>query len=298
MELCIPTPRSASATALDAKQTSRRQQLPPPAWQGVWRAGLRAWKALQHGLSAIGMATLAIAVLLWSHEPLRAQLEREAADWLLNRQASSTDSEPPPGTDTPELASLPAPQARVTDWLARKYRVASEPLASLVAEAYRIGPQLQLEPALILAVMAAESRFNPYAASPWGAHGLMQVLTHVHADKFASLGGPAAAFDPVSNLRVGAQVLREAIQRAGSVPGGLRLYVGAITVDRRDYIVKVLSETERLKRVAAGQRVPFLAPVPIELPSDDRADPAATADNPVSSDDRKEGGTTVANAAS
>jgi anti-sigma factor RsiW len=146
--------------------------------------------------------------------------------------------------------------------------------------------------------MAAESRFNPYAASPWGAHGLMQVLTHVHADKFASLGGPAAAFDPVSNLRVGAQVLREAIQRAGSVPGGLRLYVGAITVDRRDYIVKVLSETERLKRVAAGQRVPFLAPVPIELPSDDRAGPAATADNPVSSGDRKGDGTTIANAAS
>ncbi|MDW8336335.1 MAG: lytic transglycosylase domain-containing protein, partial [Tepidimonas sp.] len=82
-------------------------------------------------------------------------------------------------------------------------------------------------------------------------------------DKFEPHGGPQAAFDPLSNLRVGAQILHEAVRRAGSVPGGLRLYVGAVTLDAHDYTLRVLSERERLRRVAAGQRVAFNAVVTI-----------------------------------
>ncbi len=33
----------------------------------------------------------------------------------------------------------------------------------------------------------------------------MQVLTRVHADKFAPFGGVAAAFDPLANIKVGAR---------------------------------------------------------------------------------------------
>jgi hypothetical protein len=137
--------------------------------------------------------------------------------------------------------------------------VAKEPISALVAEAYDVGSKLNIDPKLILSVMAMESRFNPFAASPVGAHGLMQVMTRVHTDKFENFGGTMAAFDPVTNLRVGAMVLEETIRRAGSVEGGLRLYVGAVTSDGQDYIDKVLSEHDRLKRVAQGQRVAFNA---------------------------------------
>lgn len=225
----------------------------------------RAWRALHGGMSLLGAATVALALLLASQPQLRADLEQAATRWLLQRQA---DEAAPleAGAEratVADLRALPPEQARMTDWLARKYRVAPEPLAALVAEAHAVGRQLGLEPALLLAVMAQESRFNPFAASPMGAHGLMQVLTRVHEDKFEPHGGPLAAFDPLSNLRVGAQILHEAVRRAGSVPGGLRLYVGAVQQDGRDYVLRVLSEQERLKRVAAGQRVPFNAAVPV-----------------------------------
>ena len=229
----------------------------------------RAGQIVNQGLVTLGIVVAGVSLLLLLQPPLRVELERNAVEWLQQRQGMSAPTEDSPTTlvaDNPSILDprqLPTEQQRVAQWLARKYRVASEPLAALVSEAHVVGQQLRLDPMLILAVIAAESRFNPYAASPWGAQGLMQVHTRMHADKFEDFGGTHAAFDPLSNLRVGAVILRDAIRSAGSVPGGLRLYVGAVSVDARDYIVKVMSEQERLKRVAAGQQVGFLAPMPL-----------------------------------
>jgi soluble lytic murein transglycosylase-like protein len=55
----------------------------------------------------------------------------------------------------------------VAQWLARKYRVAPEPVAALVAEAYDVGRASKLDPTLILAIMAVESSFNPLPKAPW-----------------------------------------------------------------------------------------------------------------------------------
>lgn len=234
------------------------------------RVAARIWAAARHGMALVGLATLATLALLAAHPELRADVQRAlVAGWTADDVADVVSLVTDGNEDisdrvlAADLQALPPEQARVAQWLARKYRVASEPIGALVAEAYQLGPQLRLDPALILAVMAIESRFNPFAASPWGAHGLMQVHTRVHADKFEALGGTLAVFDPLSNLRVGAAILQDAVRRAGSIPGGLRLYVGAVTSDGADYIVKVLSEYERLKRVHGGQRVPFQAAMPL-----------------------------------
>lgn len=260
MTTCIDTRGGAPASArIDAA----RGDAPHPLWQLT----ARAWAAARHGMALFGVATLAGILLLAAQPQLRAELERGMTDWLLGRQATlapeGDELAAPERVLAADLKELPPEQVRVAHWLARKYRVASEPIGALVAEAYQLGPQLRLDPALILAVMAVESRFNPFAASPVGAHGLMQVHTRVHADKFEGFGGTLAAFDPLSNLRVGAEILQDAVRRAGSVPGGLRLYVGAVTTDGRDYIVKVLSEYERLKRVSGGQQVGFQAAMPL-----------------------------------
>jgi hypothetical protein len=151
---------------------------------------------------------------------------------------------------------LPTDQANIAMWLSRKYRVAPEPISALVVEAFEIGPRNRIDPTLILAVMAIESSFNPFAQSTVGAQGLMQVRTKIHTEKYDDFGGDMAAFDPIANLRVGVAVLKEAISRNGSVEAGLRQYVGAANSgEDGGYIVKVLVEQQRLQEVALGRLV-------------------------------------------
>jgi hypothetical protein len=86
-------------------------------------------------------------------------------------------------------------------------------------------------------------------------------MTHVHDDKYNAFGGKFAAFDPVTNLRVGAQVLKECITRAGGLEEGLRYYVGAANLpDDGGYAAKVLSEQTHLRMVAGGKIVAVNAP--------------------------------------
>jgi hypothetical protein len=95
----------------------------------------------------------------------------------------------------------------------------------------------------------------------------MQVLTRVHDDKYEAFGGTHAAFDPIANLRVGVQVLKECIARAGSLQEGLRYYVGAALQEHDGgYIGRVLAEQTHLRNVADGKRVPVNAPNAAALP--------------------------------
>lgn len=89
-----------------------------------------------------------------------------------------------------------------------------------------------------------------------GAQGLMQVMTKVHQDKYEVMGGVGAALNPYANIKVGALVLKDCIARAGSIEGGLKLYVGAVTQGDGGYGGKVLAERSRLRMVATGRRSP------------------------------------------
>ncbi len=136
--------------------------------------------------------------------------------------------------------------------------MAPEPVSALVREAWETGRRARLDPTLILSIMAIESRFNPFAQSQVGAQGLMQVMTRVHDDKYESFGGTYAAFDPVTNLRVGVQVLKESIARGGSVEEGLRHYVGAALLeDDGGYVAKIVSEQGHMRAVLEGRAVPL-----------------------------------------
>jgi hypothetical protein len=251
-------------------------QTPTPL--ASWKLALQTcWVWTHKSMALLGVSMAAALVLFVTQPGLRSSAEQHVFGWLLDRQFPDTgwalDPQALENVTATDPVVLPQDQARLADWLSRKYRVAKEPISVLVAEAFEVGQQTRIDPMLILSVMAMESRFNPFAASPVGAQGLMQVMTRVHSDKFESFGGDLAAFDPVSNLRVGALVLKETIRRAGSVEGGLRLYVGAVSSDGADYINKVLSEHDRLKRVAEGQRVAFNAFQRIS-PAADAAPPA------------------------
>ena len=236
------------------------------------------FEVTHNGFAMLGLAVVFVVVTLSVRPELRDLGEAELRGWLQARQISPVGEENEVEVETVAVDrataadpnELPKQQASVAFWLSKKYRVAPEPLSALVAEAYEIGRRTKLEPTLILAIMAVESGFNPFAQSAMGAQGLMQVMTKIHRDKYQTFGGNLAAFDPVTNLRVGVKVLQECISRAGSLEGGLRLYVGAANLEGDGgYAGKVLAEHARLQAVAAGRAQPasVMQPKPSAAPS-------------------------------
>lgn len=213
-----------------------------------------------NSFAMLGLAVAFVVIALTARPDLRQEAENQLMALLMERQeASLVLAEPDAAQRATAMnpGDLPKPQADLSHWLSRKYGVAPEPVAALVAAAHEIGRKVQLEPTLILAVMAVESGFNPFAQSPVGAQGLMQVMTSVHHQKYTSFGGRMAAFDPITNMRVGVRVLLACIERAGSLEGGLKFYVGAANLDDDSgYASKVLSEQARLNMVAEGHPVP------------------------------------------
>nr|WP_315465098.1 lytic transglycosylase domain-containing protein [uncultured Rhodoferax sp.] len=224
-----------------------------------------------NGFALLGLAVMFAIIALIVRPELRQEGEVRLMGWLQDRHIQATGLEVEADAVERATASnpqdLPKQQAAVAYWLSKKYNVAPEPLSALVAEAYETGQRAKLDPTLILAVMAVESGFNPFAQSHVGAQGLMQVMTKVHSEKYEGFGGKLAAFDPVSNLRVGAKVLKECIARAGSIEGGLKFYVGAANLEADGgYAAKVLAEHARLQSVVAGKSVPMTTPSPAKVP--------------------------------
>lgn len=189
------------------------------------------------------------------------ELETEAqsqafADTLaLNENASETNAVISPASY--EQIMEAGEQRRVTKWLARRYRIAGSASKMLVDAAYTSAKEASVDPLLILAVMAIESRMNPFAESHVGAQGLMQVMSRVHREKFSNKEGHKSALNPVANIRAGALILKDYLRRGGSVEAALKLYVGAGNKRTdRGYGARVLAEYQRLQYVAQGESVP------------------------------------------
>ena len=228
----------------------------------------------------IGLTVAFVVIALSARPDLRQAGEEKLMNWLQARQVAVLGMPIEPEASERATAGnpkdLPKEQAAVAFWLSKKYRVAPEPLSVLVAEAYELGARNKLDPTLILAIMAIESNFNPFAQSSVGAQGLMQVMTTVHTEKYQNFGGHFAAFDPVTNLRVGVKVLQECIARAGSLEGGLRYYVGAANLpDDGGYTAKVLAEHFRLRQVAGGRAMPTNPPATLSTQAPVQSVPAS-----------------------
>jgi len=254
-------------------------------------------------LALLGFLLAAAVLFVAGRADLRHEVETQTLGWLQARHEARLDpavalaeelSEPDAiaRATASDPKGLTRQQALVALWLARRYHVAPEPVSRLEQEAWEVGAKSGLDPTLILAVMAVESSFNPFAQSAVGAQGLMQVMTKVHNDKYEAFGGNHAAFDPVTNLRVGVQVLKECIARAGSLEAGLRYYVGAANLNEDGgYAGKVLSEQQALRLVASGKNVPLRSGIvsvsapaggqgqaPAAAPKDEVSAPAAKAE--------------------
>ncbi len=233
------------------------------------------WVQAQRAIMGLGIAAIVALAVMFVRPELLDDLKALSPFWnadseqIEQRELAFADMLELPQRSIPAAAvtddAVVAPtskeQQRVTQWLAKRYRIAGSASKMLVDAAYESAQTVKLDPLLILAVMAIESRFNPFAESSVGAQGLMQVMAKVHHDKFSDHGGVHAALNPAANIQVGAQILKDLIRRAGSVESGLKLYVGAGNLDSDGgYASKVMAEHARLQAVAAGKRVPTFTP--------------------------------------
>lgn len=201
------------------------------------------------------LAYASIAVLLAGAAP--------TAPWPLNphpagqQPATSTwvdDAATGPAQDDLQVHPAERDQRALADFIAKRFRVARDAVGGFVAAAFRAGTEHRVDPLLILAVVAVESRFNPVAESSLGARGLMQVLPRFHQDKLAEHGGDAALLDPVLNIDIGTRILREYLRRAGETESGLQMYGGAFDEPSAQYAGKVLSERARLQQLLVRVR--------------------------------------------
>jgi soluble lytic murein transglycosylase-like protein len=207
--------------------------------------------ATQTGLAAFGV--LALAFLAFDGARFVPVHAAQAGGIALGKMKTEAVSPHLPVALAASAARDPQQRA-LADHLARRFRVSADALDELVREAYAVGEATLLDPLLLLAVIAVESSFNPIAESDFGAKGLMQVVPRFHLDKLAAHGGEDAVLDPRTNIRVGAQILREYVRQAGGLEEGLQLYAGAADDPSQSYAQKVTAEKRRLASVIA--RVP------------------------------------------
>lgn len=248
---------------------------------------------IRDSLAVVGFAVIALLLVASQSEAIRHNLTefKNVGEWLrpsLDHEfARISDSAAEPGSQLTEMmglgddAMLAQPQFAslgnhsashqntrkqqqiLGSYLARRYRISAEAAQLVVGAAYETGKEVNLDPLLLLSVMAVESGLNPFAESTVGAQGLMQVLSKVHEDKLEAYGGKMAALNPVVNIKVGAIVLRDCIRRGGSLEAGLKLYVGATTETDNGYGAKVINTRAQLQAALGMQPQQTAQPQPV-----------------------------------
>jgi soluble lytic murein transglycosylase-like protein len=146
--------------------------------------------------------------------------------------------------------TLTATMDAALDSVTQRYRVAPEALFPVFEAAQAAARERSMDPLLIVAVIAVESGFNPFAQSAMGAQGLMQIIPRYHQDKLPKTFAGSAFLDPVRNVQVGAQILQEAIRRQGGLKEGLQYYAGASDDSEQVYANKVIAEKLRLEQAS------------------------------------------------
>lgn len=255
---------SRSKSSIDAKQSPTR---------------------LLRVMNALAVVGVFMIVALTVNQPLRAELTKGIVEGQADKEVANQAAEPVQAktsfekvslTAMPEVVKAPVPsiaplankipdsqidpiaqntnslssadqQILVSEYMANKYRANPARVREYVSHVVAAAKEVNLDPVLLVAVMAIESNFNPNAQSFAGAQGLMQVMTSVHLDKYAAYGGAKAAFVPEANIRVGAYILKVYIAMGGSMQKGLRYYVGGSAVSADGgYAGKVLRERDEL----------------------------------------------------
>jgi soluble lytic murein transglycosylase-like protein len=215
---------------------------------GMTRHLSSAMNAIKDLFALAGVAAIFAFLLIPLREPVEKVLP--ALPSLVVDQLADASG----GATSVAESPLSREQQAVAEYIAKRYRVAEEVVAQFVDIAYRAGEQHRVDPLLILAVMAIESRYNPVAESVAGARGLMQVIPKYHPEKLDRHGGEEALLEPEVNITIGAQILREYQRRFGDIETALQVYAGAFDEPTSRYANKVFAEKALLDALRAKLR--------------------------------------------
>jgi soluble lytic murein transglycosylase-like protein len=168
-------------------------------------------------------------------------------------------SNKPPGVDAESVRSyaVPAREGAAVGWSAPP---GSKAYTDLIDEHAR---RNNIRQSLVQAVIQVESGFNPFARSPKGAMGLMQLMPDT-----ARALGVRDAYNPAENVRAGVLYLRQLLDRYDNNEAlALAAYnAGPGAVDRHGQSVPPYQETKdymlKVNRIA-GTATPAPAPRPI-----------------------------------
>ncbi len=218
-----------------------------------------AANALKELLALVGVAAIFGYVLLPMQDPFENPLPAltQLPSVVLDQLMPAAPALATPAAASAGESAAEREQQAVAEYIAKRYRVAENAAAGFVSIAYRAGEKYSLDPLLILAVMAIESRYNPVAESNAGARGLMQVIPKYHPEKLEQHGGEESLLVPEVNILVGAQILREYLRRfGGDTETALQVYNGALDEPTSRYSNKVFAEKALLEamRIKARSR--------------------------------------------
>jgi len=208
----------------------------------------------RHSLALVGLVVVAVSLTFMARPGLQMAVNNWVLGWLEMRQAETLEM--PSANDAAYRATatsvkgLSKNQLAVTYSLSRRYRVSPEPIAALVKEAWTLGERTQIPATLLLAIMAIESKFNPFISGTQGAMGLMQIDPEAHVSELAPFGGRLAVFDPLTNLRIGTRLLQDLMLQSETIEETLAQYASASgQTDGGLYVERVLTEQRLLERL-------------------------------------------------
>jgi hypothetical protein len=147
-----------------------------------------------------------------------------------------------------EIKKIKNSKSKTKDFSVDKHSVAFDRAIASASELFAVDPDI------IRAVIKAESNFNPYAVSPKGALGLMQLMPGTAHEM--NVMDP---FDPVENIHGGARYLRQLLEFLnGDLPLALAAYNAGPSMvvwqnrippirETRDYVERVLNYYKCLK---------------------------------------------------
>jgi soluble lytic murein transglycosylase-like protein len=136
-------------------------------------------------------------------------------------------------------------------------------LSPVINEAARA---VDVDSALLMAVIDVESGGNPQAVSPRGATGLMQLMPGTGARH-----GASDLFDPRQNIAAGARYLKQLINQFGDLQlvlaaynageGAVQKYGGQIPpyAETMSYVPKVIAQYKRYRNALSST-----GPVPVQ----------------------------------
>jgi soluble lytic murein transglycosylase-like protein len=145
-------------------------------------------------------------------------------------------------------AAAPAPDARIETALRKVNPTLSGAEAARIGDAVvRYSAKYALDPELVTAVLLVESSGRPWAVSPAGARGLMQVMPHMLQPM-----GMVGNFSTIeTNIEAGCIILADNIRRLGE-SDGISAYFWGSVIRSDGYLERVRAARAGLRNVATS----------------------------------------------